>query len=179
MDDSFSPKTVINNEYDYSNVLPTAEAISYLVQYCDEMNKQLTKLVEQDEEKNKQFKPEYKEFMYKHSYGQHFEVFIRKKSYQNLTCKDYASFKSAVDGGSLNGISSMDIKLCMDFHRGKGDNPEEHENSFLITFKPYEIKFTRKSNHNDPSMNQVEQQINAILKQFPIANCIFCNKQNN
>ncbi len=67
MDDSFSSKAVINNEYDYSNVLPTAEAISYLVQYCDEMNKQLTKLVEQDEEKNKQFKPEYKEFMYKHS----------------------------------------------------------------------------------------------------------------
>lgn len=179
MDDSFTSKAIVNNEYDYSNVLPTVEAISYLVQYCDEMNKQLTKLVEADEEKNKQFKLEYKEFMYKKSYGQQFEVFIREKSYNNITCKDYLQFMSAVNGGNLNGISSMDIKLCMDFHRGKGNNTEEHENSFLITFKPYEIKFTRKSNHNDPNMDQIEQQIKDILKQFPVANCIFCNKQNN
>ena len=176
MDDSFTSKAVINNEYDYSNVLPTTEAISYLVQYCDEMNKQLTRLTQEDEEKNKQFKPEYKEYHYKHSYGQKFEVFIREKSFQSIVCKDYQEFMSAVNGGSLNGISSMDIKLCMDFHRGKGEHPEEHENSFLVTFKPYEIKFTRKSNHNDPNMDQVEQQINMILKQFTVANCIFCSK---
>ena len=48
MDDSFSSQAVINNEFDYSNVVPTIEAISYLVQYCDQMNKQLTKLVEED-----------------------------------------------------------------------------------------------------------------------------------
>lgn len=179
MDDSFLAKAVINNEYDYSNVLPTIEAILCLVQYCDEMNKQLTKLVEQDEEKNKQFKSEYKEFMYKRSYGQIFEVSIREKSFQYIICKDYDSFKSAALGGSLNGISSMNVKLCMNFHRGKGNTFEEHENLFLITFKPYEIKFTRKSNYNDSSMNQVEQQIKAILKQFPVANCIFCNKQDN
>ena len=46
MDDNFSSKAVVNNEYDYSNILPTVEAVSYLVRYCDEMNKQLTKLVE-------------------------------------------------------------------------------------------------------------------------------------
>lgn len=179
MDDSFLSKEVVNNVYDYSNILPTVEAISYLVQYCDEMNKQLTKLVEEDEEKNKQFKPEYKEFMYKKSYSQQFEVFIREKSYNNISCKDYSQFISAVNGGNLNEISSMDIKLCMDFYRGRVDNKEGHENSFLITFKPYEIKFTRKSNHNDPNMNQLEQQIRDILNQFPVANCIFCNKQNN
>lgn len=176
MDDSFLSKAVVNNEYDYSNILPTVEAISYLVQYCDEMNKQLTKLVEADEEKNKQFKSEYKDFMYKKSFGQRFEVFIREKSYNNITCKDYSQFISAVNGGNLNGINSMEIRLCMDFYRGKGDNLEEHENSFLIVFKPYEITFIRKSNHNDPNMNQIEQQIKNILKQFPVANCIFCTK---
>ncbi len=178
MDDSFTSKVVVNNEYDYSNILPTVEAISYLVKYCDEMNKHLKRLVEVDEEKNKQFKPEYKEFMYKKSYGQQFEILIREKSYNNITCKDYSQFMSAVNGGNLNRVSGMDIKLCMDFHRGKGDHTEEHENSFLITFKPYEITFIRKSNHNDPNMNQVEQQIKDILNKFPVANCIFCNKQN-
>ena len=166
MDDSFTSKIVVNNEYDYSNILPTVDAITYLVQYCDEMNKQLTKLVEEDEEKNKQFKQEYKEYMY-------------KKSYNNITCKDYSQFMSAVQGGNLNEIRSMNIKLCMDFYRGKGDNLEEYENSFIISFKPYEITFARKSNHNDQDMNQIEQQINDILKQFPVANCIFCNKQDN
>lgn len=179
MDDSFTSQTVINNEYDYSNIVPTVEAISYLIQYCDQMNKQLKKLVEEDEEKNKQFKPEYKEFMYKKSYGQQFEVYIREKSYNNITCKDYDSFISAVKDGNLNQVSSIDIKLCMDFHRGNGENLEEHENSFTVIFKPYDIKFARKSNHNDPNMNQIEQQINNILKQFPVANSIFCNKQNN
>ena len=179
MDDSFTSKIVVNNEYDYSNILPTVDAITYLVQYCDEMNKQLTKLVEEDEEKNKQFKQEYKEYMYKKSYGQQLEVYIVEKSYNNITCKDYSQFMSAVQGGKLNEIRSMNIKLCMDFYRGKGDNLEEYENSFIISFKPYEITFARKSNHNDQDMNQIEQQINDILKQFPVANCIFCNKQDN
>lgn len=178
MDDSFSSQVVINNEFDYSNVVPTIEAISYLVQYCDQMNKQLTKLVEEDEEKNKQFKSEYKDYMYKKSYGQEFQVYIKEKSYNNITCNDFESFLSAVKGGNLNQVTGLDIKLCMDFLRGKAEKLEKHENLFTIIFNPYDIKFARKSNHNDPNMNKVEEQINSILKQFPVANSIFCNKQN-
>lgn len=178
MDDSFSSQAVINNEFDYSNVVPTIEAISYLVQYCDQMNKQLTKLVEEDEEKNKQFKSEYKDYMYKKSYGQEFQVYIKEKSYNNITCNDYESFSSAVKGGNLNQVTGLDIKLCMDFLRGKEEKLEEHENLFTIIFNPYDIKFARKSNYNDPNMNKVEEQINSILKQLPVANSIFCNKQN-
>ena len=80
--------------------------------------------------------------------------------------------------GALLEVNGLDIKLCMDFERGKGNNYDEHENSFTIIFKPYEITFARKSNHNDPSMNKIEEQINEILKKFPVANSIFCNKQN-
>ncbi len=176
--DDFTPQTVINNEYDYSNIVPAVDAISYLVKYCDQINTQLKKLTDEDEEKNKQFKPEYKEFMYKKSYSEQFEVYIREKSYNNITCKDYDSFISAVKNGNLNHVSSIDIKLCLDFYRGKGEQLEEHENSFIVLFRPYDIKFIRKSNHNDPNMNQIEQQINAILRQFPVANSIFCNKTN-
>ena len=178
MNDSFSSQVVINNEYDYSNIVPTIEAITYLVQYCDQMNKQLTKLVEEDEEKNKQFKSEYQEYMYKKSYGQDFHVYIREKSYNNITCKDYESFISAVKDGNLNQVNGLDIKLCMDFERGKGNNYDKHENSFAIIFNPYEITFARKSNYNDSNMNKIEEQINEILKKFPVANTIFCNKQS-
>lgn len=35
MMDEFSTKKVINHEHDYSNRVPTVEAVTYLVQYCD------------------------------------------------------------------------------------------------------------------------------------------------
>jgi len=180
MDDGFSSKAVINNEFDYSNIIPTVEAIAYLVRYCDQMNKQLTKLVEEDEEKNRQFKSDYKNYIYKKTRGQEFKVFIKEKSksYNNITCEDYNSFASLVRDGNLNQVTELEIKLCLDFERGKENNYEKHENSFIIIFKPYDITFTRKSNHNDPSMNKIEQQINSILKQFSVANSIFCNKQS-
>ena len=174
-DENMSP-AIINNEFDYSNILPTLEAVSYLVQYCDQMNKQLNKLIEEDEEQNKRFKQEYKEYQYKHVYGQKLEVYIREQTYNNITCSDYDTFMAVVKDGNLNNVSSLQIDLCLDYDSGKGNELTRHENSFTIIFKPYEIKFARKSNFNDSNMNQIEDQINAILKQFPVANCIFCDK---
>ena len=109
---------------------------------------------------------------------QDFQIYIREKTYNNITCNDYDSFISAVKDGNLNNVNGLDIKLCMDFKRGNGDKLEEHENSFIIIFKPYEITFARKSNHNDSNMNKIEEQINIILKKFPVENSIFCNKDN-
>ena len=173
----FNNETIINNEYDYSNILPTADYIAYLVQYCDQVYNQLLKLQEEDEEKNKQFKLEYKKYDFKRKYSQGLEIYIREKNYyNNITCKDYNTFKAAIDDGNLNNVTGVDITLNVDFERGSYGKYESHENSFIIIFKPYEISFTRKSNYNDPNINQIENQINEILKKFPIANCIFCNK---
>ena len=36
----------------------------------------------------------------------------------------------------------------------------------------------RKSNYKDANMDQVEDTINEILKKFPVANTIFCTKNN-
>lgn len=181
MDDNFSQETniIINNEYDYSNILPTVEGISYLVQFCDKMNSQLKKLCEEDEEKNKQYKLEFKNYSYKKTISQKLEIDIVEKEYQHIYCEDYPQFVSAVQGGNLNKVSSLKIRLELNFSRGKGDNLERHENNFTISFSPYEIKFTRKSNFNNPSMDRIEEKIKDILKQFPIANCIFCNKESS
>lgn len=178
MNNDFTPQAIINNEYDYSNIVPTIEAVSYLVQYCDNVYKQFNKKTEDDEEKNKQFKQEYKDYMYKKAYSQEFEISIYQKTFNNIRCKDYENFLSAIKDGNLNKVNSLEIRLCLDFGRGKSEKIEKHENEFKIKFKPYDIIFARKSNHDDPSMNQVEEQINIILKQFPIANSIFCNKIN-
>lgn len=170
------PQSIINNEFDYSNIIVTAEYVSYLANYCDQLYKQLLAKQDEEEEKNKQFKLEYKEYMFKKKYSQGFQIYISEKSYNNITCKDFASFQTAINDGNLKNVTKIDIKLDMDFERGKNNNYEEHENSFTIIFKPYEITFARKSNHNDPSMNQIENQINEIMKKFPVANTVFCDK---
>lgn len=62
-------KSVIANEYDYSNIVPGAESIAYLVDCCQNIYEDILKKSEDEEEKNKPYKPEYKEYMYKTSYN--------------------------------------------------------------------------------------------------------------
>ena len=168
--------SVINNEYDYSNILPTIEMVSYLVNYCESIYKQFLKLKEEDEEKNKQFKPEFKNYMYKNAYKDCFEVRIIEKTYHNITCKDFETFKTAIKDGNVKNVNKLLISLDLSYKRGIGNDLTDYDNSFDIIFKPYEIKFARKSNHNEENMNGIEDSINEILKKFPIANSIFCTK---
>ncbi len=169
-------KAVIKNEYDYSGVIPTVDNIAYLVQYCDQMNKQLTELVKEDTEKNKQYKDEYKEYKFGKSYGQGFSVYVSNKDYSGLTINDNEEFLLAIKAGKLKNIHRLVITLNMDFRRGVGSNPAEHENTFEIVFEPYDIKFTRKSNFSDPDMDQIEEQINSMMSQMPTTNTIFYSK---
>lgn len=169
-------KAVINNEYDYSNILPAIDYVKYLIKYLDSIFNNLKRLVDEDELKNKQFKPEYKEYNYAKSYSMNFNIYIVEKGFNNVTCKDYETFVKAIEDGNVNDVQHMDIKLNLSFKRGKGDSLVEYENEFDIIFKPYDIKFARISNFNDSNMNDVEQQIKEILGKFPVANCIFCDK---
>ena len=167
---------VINNEYDYSNCLPTVECVSYLIKYMYEMYENLLNMINQDEEKNKQFRPEYKEWTYKKSFGERFEVYIKEKTYNNITCKDYNSFVSAVADGNLKNVTGLSIKLELDFKRGTGDNLTDFENSFYVNFEPFSTTFARKSNNKDSNMDQIENNIKMILEKFPTYNTIFCTK---
>ena len=169
-------KSTINNEYDYSNIIPTEDYVLYLVKYCDGIYNQMIRLMNEDEEKNKQFKPEYKQYTYKKNYGTRFEIYIREKTYNNISCKDLVEFESAVKDGNLKNINSMEIKMDLEFRRGNGNNLEDHENSFTVKFEPYKIIFARKSNYIDQEINQVESAIKQILDKFPKVNSIFCTK---
>lgn len=176
MNEDLTPKETINNEYDYSNILPTVEAISYLIQYLDNVYKNFKKRISEDKEKNKQFKEQYKEYMYKKAFSENFEIHIYEKNYNNISCTNYQDFAILAKDNKINRLNSLQIRMCLDFGRGKSENIEKHENEFKIVFKPYDITFIRKSNHNDPSMNNIEEQIKAILNQFQVSNSIFCTK---
>lgn len=168
--------TIIQNEYDYSNCIPSIEYITYLVQYCSNVYDQLLRLIEEDEKRNEPLKYEYKNYNYKKMYSTEFEILIRQKTYNSISCTDYTSFKSAADNGSIKNVSSLEIKMNLDYKRGSENKFTEHTNAFKITFKPYEITFIRKSNHNENDMNQIETNIRDILNKIPAMNSIFCTK---
>ena len=109
MQENMNEANIINNEYDFSNKVIDSKCLAYLIKYLDGLNKQLEKMCEKDEEKNKQFKDEYKEYQYKSTYGQGFEAYIKFDNFSNnITCKDYASFESAVNNGKIINVKGID-----------------------------------------------------------------------
>lgn len=169
-------KTIINNEYDYSNCLPTVEGVTYLVQYLTNVYEDFKALLVSDEENNKQLKAEYKVWKYKKNYKERINIYINYNNYNSVTCKDFSSFKSVVDNDNLNNVKKISINLDLDYDRGTGENLEDCENHFTIVFEPYNIFFVRKSNNNENDINQIEANIKMILEKFPVVNTIFCTK---
>ena len=170
-------ETQLNNEFDYSNIVVEVQPISYLIQYCEALYNQFIKLVTEDEEKNARLKTEFKNYDYKKSYSNKFEILIKEKeNNSNLNCKNFQTFIDAVNSGHLKNINSLTIELDLTYKRGKESYLNEYENNFKIVFKPYDIKFIRKSNHSENYMNQIENNINEILKKFKVQNSIFCTK---
>lgn len=167
---------VINNEYDYSNIIPTEDKIIKIVEFCDQMYNNYLHLIEEDEKQNEKLKYEYQNYNFKNCYGMELEIKINSKNYNNISCKGYKAFLEIVSNNQLKNIDSLEIKLNLDYKKGKNNNLKEHQNSFNITFKPYEITFIRKSNYNEDTMNRIERIINKLLKEFSIANTIFCSK---
>ncbi len=166
---------VITNEFDYSNVIPIAENIAYIIQFCDNVFNHFMKLVEEDKVKNERLKYEYRDYKYQDHYNQKLEIDVRK-GYENTSYKNYSSFINAINNKQISNISSMEIKLGLSFYRGKKDSSVEHQNEFKISFEPYKILFTRKSNFPDAEMDQIEKNINELMKKFPVSNTIFCSK---
>ena len=72
----------------------------------------------------------------------------------------------------LEGASS-DI-LTKDYFINTIDNSTNY--LFKISFKPYDITFKRKSNFKDPVIDNIENNINELLKKFKTQNTIFCTK---
>ena len=105
-----------------------------------------------------------------------FEVIIRLKSHDSVRYKNCQSYMEAYKNGQVNNVNSLQIEMNLDYKRGASTSLREHENKFKISFKPYEIMFTRKSNHNEANMNSLENSINDILKKFPVVNTIFYKK---
>lgn len=168
-------ETLINKEYDFSTVIPTADGIGYLVKYMDDLYKKLLQLIHEDDERNSKFKYDFQNYEYKKAYSLNFEIYISFNGSNYITCKDYNSYMDLVKSDGVKNVSHLDISLNLDYQRGPVSSLVNHNNSFKIRFAPYNIKFTRKSNHNEEAMNEVEKNIVEMLNKFPSSKCIFSN----
>ena len=167
----------IENKYDYSNAIIDIDRLLYLVKYLDNVYKHFKKMIDDDEEKNVQFKNEYKEYMFKKVYSDKFDIYVKYDAASlNTTYNDYEHFASAATNGNIKMLEGIDIKLYLNFKRGKGDNLFEHNNLFRIDIKPYKIIFSRVSDYKDEVMDQIENNIITIMNQFPTVNTIFYSK---
>ncbi len=166
----------INNEYDYSNIVPVAEYIGVLIQYCENAYNSFLELIKKDEEKNEKLKYEYKEYEYKKSFSSCFRVNIIDKNFSRIEFNSYKMYMDAVNANQLNNLDSLKIVLDVSFRRGKEGNTKEHINTHEIIFKPYNIKYKRKSNYIDKASSNIEKDLNNLLKKFPFVDTIFCNK---
>jgi len=168
---------IVNNEYDYSNIVPEIDNIVALVKQCSLYYAQLLKLEEEDAKKNERLKVDYQSFQYAKSYSSGFKVSFQKNdSYNSNDFENYESFKSAVDSGFVRDAGKLTIHLDLSYRSGSGSDLTENSNEFTISFEPYNIKFTRKSNKANQNMDQIEYAINELLKRFKVQNTIFCSK---
>lgn len=169
----------VNNVYDYSNAIVTEEEIAYLVQYLDHTYNQLVELINEDEKRNEKLKYELQNYTYKESFGKALSITVYNKNYSNVTCNNYASFMELINNKQLRNVGHINIQMDLNYRRGNNNNLVSHNNSFKIVFKPYDISFVRQSNFQEEEMDQIENYINQVLKSFPVANTIFCYKDNN
>lgn len=168
--------TVISNEKDFSNIIPTVENISILIQYCDQIYNQFVKLIEDDENRNSKIKYELQNYSFKKCFGEGLEIIIREKNFNTITCKNYNSYIELYKNGQLNNLDSLEVNLELNYQTGMNGSLITHENLFKIKFRPYEISFIRKSNFKNFNMERIENTIIDILQKFPVANTIFCTK---
>lgn len=176
MDYNEEVETIIEKKYDYSNAIVTESDVSYIAQCCDQIYRQFCNLINEDEKNNERLKIEYRQYNYKKSYGVRFLISIKNKDFKVTECSDYVVFMEYVKNGKLKNIESVEIELALNFKRGREGSLNEHENLFRIFFRPYEIKFTRKSNYHEDSMDKIENYINDKLSKLPVVNTIFFSK---
>ena len=87
--------------------------------------------------------------------------------------KTLADFNYAVTNGKIRDISLLEIELTLDFSTGTNNNKIDYDNEFVITFKPYDIKFKRKSNKNIQTMQEIEDYTISLLQSFNKQTTIF------
>jgi hypothetical protein len=171
-----SIEKTINNKYDYSNAIVGNEQFMYIVNYFENIMKNFSDILDKEEEKNSTLKYDYKHYDYKRTFSTGFKINLRNDKVGYKDYSDINVFKEDFNNKLLTNLENVSLVLDLTFQRGIGTNLPYYTNKFKVEFRPYEIVFSRESDHNVMIMNQIENNIKSMLDQLPVVNTIFCSK---
>lgn len=140
------------NEYDYSNIVPTKSNINDIIKHLEEIYNEILKN--------------------KRSGKLEFNILIDSVYNQEIECSSYKEYMEYEEIGYLNKVNKLVISLIIN---NININTKSY-NTFELSFEPYNIKFTRKSNKKENNMDQVEEYIKTMLKKINVQNTIFLTK---
>ena len=132
----------IYNEHTYSNVSPTDDNIFKLFGYC---NRIFNKFNEMLNEQN------VNQIQRGDDCGFNIIVYFLDKD--SIIYNNFEEFKK--EYVNINGINKLELRMNLQYL--KFDSI--YENEFIILFKPYAIKFSRNSNHEQKVVDQIEEAI--------------------
>lgn len=166
---------IINNSYDYSNSLIIKEGIVNLATYLNDINTKMESLFKNDENKNSKLELSDQTFQYKKDKS-NLKMIIRDGNFKSTTFDDLTEFKKAVNDGLLVNVDKVELEYKVSYYSISDGVKDYHENIFDLVFKPGDIKFIRKANHNEELFNNYEKEIIKFMDNIPKYNTIFCSK---
>ncbi len=171
-----STPAAINEQKDFTNLLAVREYVDDLVKNCASLYESFAKTVKEDEEKNEPLKPEFREYKFKHNYKDKFQVIVFSDGSSKFY-EDYANYSVAANGGGLQGVSSLEIRLNLSYKSGKEGGFIDHDYEFRIKFEPGKTSFKYTANFDDPAINGIRDKLLEKLEAFPVTNTIFSRPQ--
>ena len=145
-----------------------------LCKYLDMKNRELKLLTDADEKKNEDLKYDFREYEHKSHYSAGLKIYLYSKTQHNLpNVQSFAELEKLHAAGLLKQLTHMSIELDYSFSTGKSNELVDHRNEFKIDFRPYEILFSRSSDHDDAEANEIEEVIKRKLGDFVSYETIF------
>ncbi len=160
----------IKDEKEFTNILAVREYVDDLVKYCFGMYDSFSRTVQEDEARNEPLKFELREYKFHKSFSSDCSVHIFPGG---TDYKSYGEFVLALNGGNIQGIGELTLRLDLSFRRGSNNQLEEHNHKFTIKMSPELTKFSYEANYDDPTMNDIRDKLIAKLEAFPATTTIF------
>ncbi len=164
----------INHVYNYNNAVPMLDYVLDVCKYLDAKYRELEALVAQDEVKNQDLKYEYREYSHKKAYSAGYTIYFYSKTQRSVpAAHSYAELEQMKNSGLLKQLRRMTIEVNYDYGVGKDNQINGHHNEFKLSFEPYEIVFTRVSDHDNETINEIEETVKRKMNEFLYYETIF------
>ena len=164
----------INHVYKTTITPFQCSTMYWMCKYLDAKYRELEALVAQDEVKNQDLKYEYREYSHKKAYSAGYTIYLYSKTQRSVpAAHSYAELEQMKNSGLLKQLRRMTIEVNYDYGVGKDNQINDYHNEFKLSFEPYEIVFTRVSDYDNETINEIEETVKRKMNEFLYYETIF------